>query len=190
MDRAALKTKAKAQLGGSIFSNNWLLGVVVSLVVSAASNITGPVSLLLVGILSVANVGFYKTLVREQKARIESAVEGVGKDIGGALTLGILFSIFVALWSLLFVIPGLVKAYAYSMAFYLKDEHPEWDWKKCLDESQRLTNGHKWELFVLDLSFIGWYIVGSIALGVGTLWVNAYHETTKINYFEELTQVM
>ena len=190
MNRAELKSKARDQLGNSIFSNNWLIGVVVSVIVTAVSGITGPVALLLVGILSVASVGFFKTIVREQKARIESTVESVTKDIGGSIILGVLFSIFVALWSLLFVIPGLVKAYAYSMAFYLKDEHPDWDWKKCLDESQRLTKGHKWELFILDLSFIGWYLVGGLVFGIGTLWVNVYHETTKINYFEELTRVM
>ncbi len=50
-----------------------------------------------------------------------------------------------------------------------------------------MTRGHKMDLFILDLSFIGWYIVGSIALGIGTLWVMPYHQLTKINYFEELT---
>ncbi len=190
MDRTLLKSKAKTQLGGSIFSNNWLLGVVVMLIVSAISSLTGPVALVLVGVISVASVAFFKGIVRNGNARLEDALSGIKKDIGGTIVLGLLYSIFVALWSLLFVIPGIVKAYAYSMAFYLKDEHPEWDWRKCLDESQKLTNGHKMELFILDLSFIGWYIVGSIVLGIGTLWVLSYHETTRLNYFEDLSSII
>lgn len=187
MDRVGLKEKAKAQLGKSIFSNTWLVSVIVVLIISAIMSVTNAVALLLVGIVSVAQVCYLKTLAREGKARVESLFDVFKKDVGGTLLLGILSSIFIALWSLLFVIPGIVKAYAYSMAFYLKSEHEDWDWRKCLDESQRLTRGHKMDLFILDLSFIGWYIVGSIALGIGTLWVMPYHQLTKINYFEELT---
>jgi uncharacterized membrane protein len=50
-------------------------------------------------------------------------------------------------------------------------------------------NGHKMELFILDLSFIGWYIVGSLILGIGTLWIQAYHTTARINYFESITSI-
>ena len=189
MDRASLKASARAQLGNSIFSNNWLMAVVLVLITGVISSVTGPVSILLVGIVQIATMAFFKEIVRQNKADLMTAVNGVTKDVGGTLVLGLLYTIFISLWSLLFVIPGIVKSYAYSMAFYLKDEHPEWGWKECLDESQRLTKGHKMELFVLDLSFIGWYIVGAIALGIGALWVAPYHIATRINYFEQLTSV-
>lgn len=87
-------------------------------------------------------------------------------------------SIFIALWSLLLVVPGIIKALGWSMAYYIKVEHPEYTWKQCLDASTALTNGHKGDLFVLHLSFIGWYFVGSLCLGVGTLWVMPYHQAT------------
>ncbi|MBR6632929.1 MAG: DUF975 family protein [Clostridia bacterium] len=189
MNRIELKAKAKAQLGNQIFSNTWLISVIVVLITTAILGISSAVSLLLVGIVSVALAAFFKTLAREGSAKIESIFGVFSNDIGGTLLLGILHTIFIALWSLLFVIPGIVKAYAYSMAFYLKSEHPDWDWRKCLSESERLTNGHKMELFILDLSFIGWYIVGSLAFGVGTLWVSSYNQLAKINYYEELTAV-
>ena len=97
---------------------------------------------------------------------------------------GFLSTIFTFLWSLLFVIPGIVKMYAYSMAYYIKLDHPDYGWKACIDESRQLMDGHKWEKFVLDLSFLGWIIVGSLCLGVGTLWVTPYMEATNAQFYE------
>ena len=103
---------------------------------------------------------------------------------GKIILLQIVISIFVFLWSLLFVIPGIVKMYAYSMAYYVKLDHPDYGWKACIDESRQLMDGHKWEKFVLDLSFLGWIIVGSLCLGVGTLWVTPYMEATNAQFYE------
>lgn len=190
MNRAELKRRSREQLGNHIFNNTWLMSVVGVLILSAIQSCASSVPVLplfLIGPLGVGMVIFFKNIVRSSSVRIESLFQGFMKDFKGSLLLGLMSSVFVALWSLLFVIPGIVKGYAYSMAYYLKSEHEDWDWRKCLDESTKLTNGHKFDLFVLDLSFIGWYIVGSICFGVGSLWVTAYHEMTKLNYFEELT---
>ena len=189
MNRAQLKLKSKVQLGNSIFSNSWLTSVVVVLVAGALMGISSVVSLVFVGFVSLALNMYFKTLVREGKASVESVFGVFKNDLGTTLLLGIMQTVFIALWSLLFVIPGIVKYYAYSMAFYLKSEHPDWDWRRCLDESERLTQGHKTDLFILDLSFIGWYFVGGLVFGVGTLWVQAYHQTARMNYFEEITAV-
>lgn len=112
--------------------------------------------------------------------------KGFTEDLGGNILIGLATMLFAFLWSLLFIIPGIVKAYAYSMVFYLKADHPDYDWKKCINESKRLTMGHKGELFVLDLSFIGWYIVGALCLGVGTFWVTPYAEATKAHFYQNL----
>ena len=103
---------------------------------------------------------------------------------GKIILLSIVQYIFIFLWSLLFVIPGIVKMYAYSMAYYIKLDHPDYGWKACIDESRQLMDGHKWEKFVLDLSFLGWIIVGSLCLGVGTLWVTPYMEATNAQFYE------
>ena len=190
MNRAELKRLAREQLGGGIFKNNWLMAVVLILIVSAITTVAANIPLLpifLVGPLGVGSVAFFKAIVRNGDAKVERLFEGFTKDFGGTLVLGLLTTIFTFLWSLLFIIPGIVKGYAYSMAYYLKSEHEDWDWRRCLDESIKLTNGHKMELFILDLSFIGWYFVGSLCFGVGTLWAEAYHRQTLVNYYEELT---
>ncbi len=190
MNRAELKRRAREQLDGGIFKNNWLMAVVAVLIISAITSVSSSIPLLplfLIGPLSVGAVAFFKAVMRSGDAKVERLFEGFSKDFGGTLVLGLLMTIFTFLWSLLFVIPGIVKYYAYSMAPYLKSEHEDWDWRRCLDESIKLTNGHKMELFILDLSFIGWYIVGSLCFGVGTLWVEAYHTQTIVNYFEDIT---
>ena len=95
-------------------------------------------------------------------------------------------AIFIFLWSLLFIIPGIVKSYSYAMCMYVKSDHPDYDWRACLDTSRQLMQGNKWRLFVLDLSFIGWYIVGAMVVGIGTLWVTPYHQATRAQFYEAL----
>ena len=77
-----------------------------------------------------------------------------------------------------------MKAYSYSMAYYIKLDHPDYGWNACISASRQLMNGHKWEKFVLDLSFLGWIIVGALCLGVGTLWVTPYMEAANAQFYE------
>ena len=94
------------------------------------------------------------------------------------LVLNFVIGILVALWSLLLVVPGIVAAYRYSMADYLLITHPEYGIMDCIRESKRLTKGYKGQLFVLDLSFIGWILLGIVPI-VGWLlmvWVTPYRQ--------------
>ncbi len=75
------------------------------------------------------------------------------------------------------------------MSFYIKADHPEYDWRQCINESKAMMYGHKWELFVLDLSFIGWMIVGALCLGIGTLWATAYQSAARAQFYESLKPV-
>ena len=187
MNRAALKTTAKERLGNGIFKSEWLYALLYLLVTTAlvsAASVTGIGAILVAGPISYAIAKAFRRAARTgEQIDLNTIFDGFKDDFGGTLLLSLLTGIFVFLWSLLFLIPGIIKAYAYSMAFYVKADHPEYDWKQCLDESQRLTKGHKGELFVLDLSFIGWLIVGSLVMGIGTLWVAPYMEMTKANAY-------
>ena len=194
MDRKELKDRAKAQLGGSIFSSNWVYAVlaivIYMVIVSAVSTIPGVGTLIVLvfsGALEFGLVHIFLKQARDgEKMEIGSLFKGFSDDIGGNIVLGLLVALFTFLWSLLFIAPGIIKAYAYSMAFYVKSDHPEYGWKECMDESQRIMNGHKMDLFVLHLSFIGWGIVGALCLGVGTLWVQAYMSATTAHFYESI----
>ena len=194
MDRKELKERAKAQLGGTIFSSNWVFAVLVVVIymaiISVVSAIPGVGSLIVIvfsGALEFGIVYIFLKQARDgEKMEVGSLFKGFSEDIGGNIVLGLLVALFTSLWSLLFVIPGIIKAYAYSMSYYVKSDHPEYGWKECMDESQRIMNGHKMDLFVLHLSFIGWAIVGALCLGVGTLWVQAYMSATTAHFYESI----
>ena len=135
------------------------------------------------GSISIGHDRFCLKLVDGEQAQFEDLFSAF--DIfGSAFVLNLLIALKVFAWSLLFVIPGIVKAYAYSMAYYIKLDHPDYGWNVCITASRQLMDGHKWEKFVLDLSFLGWIIVGSLCLGVGTLWVTPYMEAANAQFYE------
>ena len=101
-----------------------------------------------------------------------------------ALLLRILMAVFIFLWSLLFIIPGIVAAYRYRMATYLLIDHPEMSPLECIRASKQMMSGRKGELFVLDLSFIGWSLLCVIPFVV--IWVAPYMEVTYCNYYQAL----
>ncbi|EKS4342378.1 DUF975 family protein [Clostridium sporogenes] len=101
----------------------------------------------------------------------------------GVLVTMLLRSIYTFLWTLLLVIPGIVKTYAYSMVPYILADNPSIGAERAIQLSNKMTDGEKWDMFVLDLSFLGWYILGALALGIGVLFVNPYVDSTKAELY-------
>ena len=95
--------------------------------------------------------------------------------------------LYIALWSLLFIIPGIVKSYSYAMTPYIMTEHPEMTANEAITASRQLMDGHKMELFLLQLSFIGWMILNIFTLGIGSLWLNPYMQATEAAFYRYLT---
>lgn len=102
----------------------------------------------------------------------------------------VLMVILLYLWSLLFLIPGIIKTYSYSMTNYiLKDKLEKGESvtvTQAITESRQLMNGHKWEYFVLQLSFIGWAMLANLTFGIGYLWLVPYIETTNAAFYQNL----
>lgn len=93
------------------------------------------------------------------------------KDFARSFKLYILQSLYIALWTLLFIIPGIVKSISYSMAVFIANDHKELTATECIDKSKEMMNGHKMEYFSLVLSYLGWLILCVLTLGILTLWV-------------------
>ena len=186
---AQLRAKARALLGGGIFANNWLMALVAALIVSAIYSVASSFfvgALILHGPLYVGLAYLFIKLVRTgEKIKIEDTFVGF-KDFGNNLLLGLMQTIFIFLWTLLFIIPGIVKTYAYSMVFYIKNDHPEYTWKQCMNESKAMMKGNKWKLFCLEFSFIGWILLSILTCGIGVLWVSPYMEASKAAFYNEL----
>ena len=98
--------------------------------------------------------------------------------VNGVITM-LLRVVFIALWTLLLIIPGIIKSYEYRMIPYLLAENPDLEWRDAFATSKRMMDGEKWNAFVLDLSFIGWILLSLITLGlVGIFYVNPYKGLT------------
>lgn len=106
---------------------------------------------------------------------------------GRALGLRLMTGILTGLWSLLFVIPGIVAAYRYALAPYLMAEHPEIGVMEAISQSKALMRGNKWRLFCLQLSFIGWGILSTLTMGIGNLWLAPYRNAAETAFYLELT---
>lgn len=101
------------------------------------------------------------------------------------LLLNILIGVFTFLWSLLFVIPGIIASYRYSMAVYIMIDNPEYSPMECIRLSKEMMHGHKWELFVLHLSFILWFLLCIIPVAV--IYVMPYVHITEANFYNALS---
>lgn len=105
-----------------------------------------------------------------------------------AILEGVWMTIWLTLWTMLFIIPGIVKSYAYSQAFYLIAEYPNISVRKALRISIAITRGYKADLFLQDLSFIGWGILCMLSCGVGFLWLLPYISMTRVNAYHFLVK--
>ena len=117
-----MRKRAREVLGSSVLRGEWLYATLVVGIVSAVSYLTSVVSLLIVGILGVAAATYFVGVVRGE-ARYDSinvAVDGAQKNIGGACITGVLVAIYTMLWSMLFIIPGIIKGLSYSMAYFVR----------------------------------------------------------------------
>ena len=108
---------------------------------------------------------------------------------GKIILLSIVQYIFIFLWSLLFIIPGFIAGYRYRFALYNLCENPEMGVMEALNMSKAQTRGHKWELFVLDLSWIGWNILCALTLGILSIWITPYIQQTDIGYFQAIKEM-
>lgn len=95
--------------------------------------------------------------------------------------------LFTTLWSLLFIIPGIYKHYEYYMVPYILAENPGIDRKEAFRASKELMDGVKFSTWVLELSFIGWYLLGSLLCGIGVLFVHPYYEMTLVELYRSIS---
>jgi uncharacterized membrane protein len=150
----------------------------------------------LLGALFSAGISWtYLDLLRGRRQEIRpfsDAFRGfAGPVILGVICVYLLMTIFVFLWSLLLIIPGIIKGYAYSQAYFVYYDAYEETGERpgflnCITRSRKLMNGYKGQLFLLDLSFIGWHILAILTAGIGYLWLTPYITATKAAFYENL----
>lgn len=103
------------------------------------------------------------------------------------LLVHLLMNLFITLWSLLFVIPGIIAAFSYSQTIYIMLDNPKISPLEAISASKQLMRGHKFEYFVLQLSFLGWAYLALFTFGLLGIWLNPYMQVTMANYYNALT---
>lgn len=139
-------------------------------------------------IVSYGLIIFIMKAVRRIPAEIGDLLSGF-PIVLRIIVLELLKVLFVGLWSCLFIVPGFIAAYKYRQATYLLIDNPAMSPMQCIRESKRMMQGHKMELFALDLSFIGWALLAVFGGFVGTIsqiWSLPYMETARVLYYENL----
>ena len=194
MNRAELKAHAKEQIRGKI-GILFLITLIIGGISFAAGLLAGCipgagliVSIIVTPALSLSLIRVFLMVVRGVTPTAKDSFCGFD-DFFSAFKVTLLVGLYTFLWSLLFIIPGIVKSYAYSMSLYILADNKGKSARECIRESVEITDGSKMDLFVLDLSFIGWGFLVSLTCGIAGIWVVPYMQATKANAYESLKPV-
>ncbi len=144
------------------------------------------ITIFFTNVLATGGRGWYLRYVRGETPDVGEAFASfrIYKPVVGT---ALLRNVYVFLWSLLFVIPGIVKSYAYSMADYIIYENPNLTADEALSMSVKMTNGAKGDLFVFDLSFVGWNLLNAFTFGIlGVVYVHPYMYTAHAAVYDAL----
>lgn len=143
--------------------------------------------ILVIGPFLVGYVNSFKKLLVEGDDRItaNSFREGF-KPYWRSVWAYLFRGILITLWSLLLVIPGIIKSLSYAMTMYIVKDHPELTVNEAIDLSKDMMYGHKYDLFYLYISFIGWYLLSILTLGIGSFWLIPYIETAQASFYEDV----
>lgn len=173
---------------------NWMMSAVATLilyVVTGAFNVVpvvGPVLYMLVSLpLGYGVKVLFQHVYREGEVDLGMLFDGF-RDFGRVFLTRLLVGIYIMLWTLLLIVPGIIKSYSYSMTDYVLRDNPDLAYDAAVRESMRLMDGNKMSLFILDLSFIGWAILCVLTLGIGFLWLVPYVQTAHASFYETIKE--
>jgi uncharacterized membrane protein len=166
--------------------------VVYILIIGAIQGITqlfplaGLISLIIAGPMAVGLAIFSINISRNQEARLEQIFQGFN-NFGTSLGAYLLMLLFILLWTLLLIIPGIIAALSYSMTFYiLADDNS--GAMEAIDKSKKMMDGYKWKYFCLGLRFIGWALLCILTLGIGFLWLFPYMQVSMVKFYDDIKE--
>lgn len=168
-----------AQIMGFIIGGAALI-IIAALVMAIAYFILG----------SIVGVGYSKfnlDLVDRQKEPGIATLFDYFKYWKITAVANLLQGLYVFLWSLLFIIPGIIAGYSYAMTNYILSENPELTAREAIEQSKQMMSGNRWRLFCLQFSFIGWDLLCALTLGIGNLWLTPYKQAATAAFYREVS---
>ncbi|MBN1576020.1 MAG: DUF975 family protein [Chitinispirillaceae bacterium] len=181
-----LMTRARASLNGK-----WGIAIGISMVYFIISAIAGsPKYLKIIGLIinGPLTVGYYivfLSLIRKEEVRFSQLFEGFASFLN-ALGAYLLIIVFVVLWSLLLIIPGIMAAFSYSMTLFLIADNQEMDAFKAIKASKEMMYGNRWKLCCFGCRYTGWFILGIITCGIGFIWIFPYMIAGFAHFYQDL----
>ena len=154
-----------------------------------AASVGGTLGMIQFVLGGVVQLGYCKYLLKlhdGEHADIKDLFSEMNRFADGFI-LSLLRSIYTFLWTLLFLIPGLVAFYKYAMAPFILLENPGMKPNDAITASKELMDGHKGELFVLGLTFLGWALLSALTFGIGNLWLNPYMNASYAAFYRSLS---
>ena len=170
-------------------SNQWgsvILIYFVFMLITYAASLVSVVGLIISGPLTLGFTQIYMSVIRKnRKPEVGHLFEGFD-NFSNSLILYLVNNIFIALWSLLFIVPGIIKTYSYSMSYYILADNPKMGGNEARIKSMQMMKGNKWRLFCLDFSFIGWDLLCILTLGILSFWVTPYRQAAYAAFYQNL----
>ena len=191
--RAELKEQARAQMAGKVWP---IIGIMflagIILMCASMLNAVPFIGALAVYFINAAITvgirGMFMNITYGDEPKVQDIFSAFPRILPATL-LFFLISLFSGLWSLLFVIPGIVMGIAYSMSFNIFLENPDMGAMECIRESKSIMSGHKMEYFVLQLSFIPWWLLCMVTCGLASYYVVPYVTLTNIDFYHRIKNV-
>ena len=198
MNRALLKENAKKSLQGKygdaiallgiMFAFSFALGLVIvffGLEEDLASTLSDLCSLLISCALGFGMTSYFLKISRNEPVTYNELFSKTNMFVS-YLSISLLVGLFIFLWTLAFIIPGIIASLSYSMVFFVKLDNPDMGAMDVLRKSKQIMSGHKMDYFVLGLSFLGWVILGVFTFGILYLWLIPYMQVTYANFYNSI----
>ncbi len=143
------------------------------------------ITLLVAGPFALGLAMIALNVVRTRKVEVNQLFSGF-REFGKAFLVNLLNSIFIVLWTLLLIVPGIIKSFSYSMSYYILADEPTLTATEIRHCSIELMRGNKWRLFCLEISFIGWWILCILTLGILSFWIIPYQQSALAAFYQSL----
>lgn len=189
MINSEIRAEARRALQGN-WGNLAVMYLILACITGIVSGLTNfifaPLSILVSAPFELGLVLVMFRILNREQYRIEDIFEGF-RDFSRAAVAGLLIMLYVFLWMLLLIIPGIIAAMAYSQTFFILADNKNISASDAMRMSKEMMEGHKWELFFLLLSFIGWAILCAFTFGIGYLFLAPYVSMSRAVYYRTLS---
>lgn len=181
MARESLKEKWGIAVG------TFVVYVLISIIIQIIP-IAGPIaSLIISGPLAVGVAIFSLNISRSKEAKLEQIFHGFN-NFGTSLAAYLLMILFVFLWALLLIIPGIIAALSYSMTLYIIADDNSIGAMEAINKSKKMMDGYKWKYFCLGLRFLGWALLCILTLGIGFFWLIPYMQVSMAKFYDDIKE--